>query len=66
MKINLYLFCISLNLHYLCTQYGIELYLDRVFHHRIRDCAGETGVSGRLRGIPGNDGFDVFVVEDGL
>lgn len=46
--------------------YGIELHLDRVFHHRIRDCAGETGVSGRLRGVPGNDGFDVRVVEDGL
>ena len=46
--------------------YGIELYLDRVFHHRIRDCTGEIGVSGRLRGVPGYDGFYVLVVEDGL
>ena len=37
------LFCISLNLHYLCRQYGTELYLDSVFHHRLCDCAGETG-----------------------
>ena len=33
---------------YLCTHYGTELYLDCIFHHRFRDCFGETGVSGRL------------------
>ena len=38
----------SLTYSYLCTQYGTELYLDSVFHHRFCDCAGETGVSGRL------------------
>ena len=60
------IFGISLNLHYLCTQYGIELYLDSVFHHRFCDCAGETGVSGRLRCVPSDDGFYVFIVKNSL
>ena len=38
----------SLTYSYLCTHYGTELYLDSVFHHRLCDCAGETGVFGRL------------------
>ena len=53
-------------LSYLCSQYGTKLYLDCIFHHRIRDSAGEIGVSGRLRRVPGNDGFDVLIVEDSL
>ena len=60
------LFCVLPNLHYLCKQYGTKLHLDCIFHHRIRDCAGEIGVSGRLRRVPGNDGFDVLFVEDGF
>ena len=60
------IFGISLNLHYLCTQYGTELYLDSVFHHRFCDCVGETGVSGRLRCVPSDDGFHVFIVKNGL
>ena len=31
MKINEYLFCISLDLHYLCRLYGTELHLDSIF-----------------------------------
>ena len=49
---------------YLCTQYGTELYLGGVFHHRFRHCAGEVGVPGRLRGLPSHDGLDVLIVED--
>lgn len=45
-------------------RYGTELDLGSVFHHRLCDCAGEIGVSGRLRSLPGHDGFDVFIVED--
>ena len=56
----------SLTYSYLCTHYGTELYLDSVFHHRLCDCAGETGVSGRLRCVPSDDGFYVFIVKDSL
>ena len=56
----------SLTYSYLCTQYGTELHLDCVFHHRFCHRAGETGVSGRLRCVPSDDGFHVFIVKNGL
>ena len=66
MKINGDLFCILLNLHYLCSLYGIELYMDCVFHHCVRHRGGEIGVLRRLRCVSGHDGFDVLIVEDRL
>lgn len=51
---------------YLCRSYGTELHLDGVFHRGVRDSTGKAGVHGRLRGIPGDDGLYILVVENGL
>ena len=51
---------------YFCTLYGTELYLDCIFPHRVRCCAGEVSLFRRRHGISRYDGFHVLLVEDRL
>ena len=53
-------------LQYLCTRYGIELYLYSIFRQCVCHRIGEIGVVRRLRRVSGHDGFNVLVVEDGI
>ena len=41
----------SLTYSYLCTQYGTELHLDCVFHHRLCDCKTAFEISLGLTGV---------------